>query len=703
MNRKPAIILAFLLSWVHFSSFATVPAPVLKNTPSSQNHSPLTPEPLDADLRRALDQAFKQSDILQALEPLLQPQKMKFEKKLGNLGQCNDYAKTRSWLEWRNSQEPCGEKKNPDEFRRYVIGALERTVTHILEKTGVVETILTHKAKSIDWLAIGTPGPSSDIDTVARDVGKQGEKYLPKIVAEVRAKSLFDALGLVLYGKPTGVAFDTESYIDVTDDLTKQSYEARIQKPLYKNLAITLAFTQVARQLHHGINLYNGKSHSLYTYNDFETQFAESKFIDILRDAHGFSEITFPAPDPAENIRKYLPIINYLAVKSATLPDELERAKIKGILATYFPESYFARESLAHVCYSDDRYSQLLLKLITSYWHTHTKEKSGGIPPDVIENLKGQTITPNPFIYSVSALENLGYFFHKLDKEKRPYEALKNASKYFFRVARAFAGYWKVKEEDIDHSSKPDKEKSQEERYVANLYQIASKLERLKRGFLPFSSPLYIESLLKGVRKSLNDAQIKEYANTLYALYSNIYMSQDDKLNSLKSMETVFQGLIKYDEQLKRFDLSEPSKNAPVVPIMRKKNMSAKNIKMGQQINQTIQDKSKASILELVSLMNLIVGIDNDSKNMKLQKIRKDSELQGLEAPTWNLARLNTLGNLTDVEFKAFLNDLVLFMRHTLEDFSQKNNVHQPIGLKQFAAQQIKAAMTPRQNQVPLK
>jgi hypothetical protein len=266
MNRKPVIILASLLCWVHFSSFATVPAPVLKHPHSSQNQPSLTPQPLDEGLREALDHAFEQKDILQALEPLLHPQKMKFERKLGNVGQCNDYAKTRSWLEWRNSQEPCGEKKNPDEFRRYVIGALERTVAHILEKTGSIEKIvtdnLTHKRRSIDWLAIGTPGPSSDIDTVARDVGKQGARYLPKIVAEVRAKSLFDALGLVLYGKPTGVAFDTESYIDVTDDLNKQSYEARIQKPLYKNLAITLAFTQVARQLQHGINLYNPKKSS---------------------------------------------------------------------------------------------------------------------------------------------------------------------------------------------------------------------------------------------------------------------------------------------------------------------------------------------------------------------------------------------------------------------------------------------------------
>jgi hypothetical protein len=424
----------------------------------------------------------------------------------------------------------------------------------------------------------------------------------------------------------------------------------------------------------------------------------------MLRDAHGFSEITFPAPDPAENIRKYLPIINYLAVKSATLPDELERAKIKGILATYFPESYFARESLAHVCYSDDRYSQLLLKLITSYWHTHTKEKADGIPPDVIENLKRQTITPNSFIYSVSALENLGYFFHKLDKEKRPYEALKNASKYFFRIARAFAGYWKVKEEDIGRPSRPENEKSPEERYVASLYQLASKLERLKRGFLPFSSPDYIEYLLKNIRKPLKDAQIKEGADTLYSLYNNIYMSQEDKLNSLKKMETIFQGLIKYDDQLKRFDLlNEPGKNAPVIPDMRKKTNVVKNIKMVNLVSKVIQDKSNAYVLDLVSLMNLIVGIDNDSKNMKLQKIRKDSELQGLEAPTWNLAHLNTIGNLTDVEFKSFLNNLVLFMRHTLEDFAQKNNVHQPIGLKQFAAQQIKAAMAPRQNQVPLR
>lgn len=679
MPMKKTIFLSTLLTCL-----------ALENTLANVDSPPIT--------RDSLEKAFAQKEgALDALIKLFYQKVPALQKKLQSFGDCNQNGHKKNWITWRNAPDVCGTNNStPDEFRRNVIKSLEDMTIEILEETQLIPASSNKntKKRQLSWLAIGTPGAMSDIDTVAQLTSSntdQKANTVPKIVAEVRAKSIFDALNLSLYGQPTNFSFDTESYIDVTDDLA-HGYLERIKSPLYQSLAITLAFTQIARQLSHGISMRTQKGESLvYTFDEFQQAFAQSSFAPLLEDGNAFAHTTAPRANSRDNIAAYLPIINSLATEIAKMPDDLQRAKLKGMLGTYFPESYFARESLAHVCYSDDSYSQLLLTLINQYRKNNGPQgDKEDIPPSVIEEFKKQTITPNAFIYTVSALENLGYFFHKLDHQERAFEAFKNASKYFFRITRALAGYWGVQEESME--AKPA---SPEAIYVSALYQLASQLERLKRGFLPFSSTKYIESVLKNVNKNLSDADIKANASTLYTLYHNIYLSRETKRQRLQKIAESFQGIISYDTNLNRFDVVDAVK-APTAPLFvpKQNKPSALSAEATQNLSQVIQFKANTSVWELVSLMNLAMGVDNDPRNLKIQKIRKDSELQTLPLPMWNAQKLGPIGDISNAELKAFLQNLVSFMKHTLEDFAKKHNfTPKNVALNTLANQQIARAV----------
>ncbi len=620
----------------------------------------------------------------------------KFKAKLESYQPCHANALTQSWTKpsklngplWRNETIKCGTESQltPDEFRRFVIKQFEKMTTKILINTKMIHP--GSSIKPLKWLAIGTFSPDSDIDTVANIFESSQNQFLRKIVAEVRAKSLFDALGIAMYNAPTGHNFDTESYIDVTVDLKKDEYEKRIKDPGYQNLAFTLALTQIARQLHHEIEIKNTK---IYSYDDFSGALRDSALIPLLTDAKKVASETAPKVDQKENIKEYLPIINHLAEKIAATSDHAKVSKLKGILGAYFPEAYYTREALAHVCYSDDRYSQVLLQMITDHLKNNNK-----ISPENIDDFKQKTITPNKFIYAVSALENLGYFFHKLDKKETPYEALKNASKYFFRIARALAGYWGVVfHYDTFSQSKETSDKAHKERlYVKNIFEIASKLERLKRGFLPFSSPKEAEQILANVdqafpsKKQLSAIQTKAkelekhlLAKQIYGLHIDLIATKAQKIETLKRLAGKYQSAIIWETN-------------------------------SFHIAKSISELQKPAALEFASLLNLIIGANSDNtpevlehKKAAEQKLKDNGVLN-----IWNITQpINStqpiaMKDVDPVKFKNFLNGLTLFIKHTLEDYQATSNPKFTFGAINLAtdakteieaAKASKAATTP--------
>ncbi len=228
---------------------------------------------------------------------------------------CHDNAKEKSWIQWRDDSSFCHDEKLPDDFRRLIVKQMNEASSGIIAQLSGIQTRSVHhdtnSNEAFQWAAIGTPGPASDIDTVANcKCCHHGNIH--KIVAETYVKSLFDALGVALYMKPTGVVFDTESYIDVTGDLKKEPYLERTKGSDYQNLAFTLGFVQIVRQLSHDIRIGEGSSQVTYTYADFANIWKDP-FGSMLTDAKAFECVTKPNSDAKENIREYLPIINHLA------------------------------------------------------------------------------------------------------------------------------------------------------------------------------------------------------------------------------------------------------------------------------------------------------------------------------------------------------------------------------------------------------
>ena len=227
-------------------------------------------------------------------------------------------------------------------------------------------------------------------------------------------------MGVAVFGDATGVIFDTESYIDVVDDL-KTGYEQSLSRKYYRNLELTLGFVQIARQLTHGIHTKDDVE--IFTWEDFRKIWNGSSLEGVLDDAFSFSQATSPKENLKENLEVYLPIANYLAQKYYFSSDR-EKPFVAGILGSYFPEAYYTKSSLAHVCYSDDRYGQLFLSLIQK----ELKDKET-ISSKRIAEIKSSEdfIKLTPFVYLVSSIENMGYFFHKLDKGSDFYSSLKNS------------------------------------------------------------------------------------------------------------------------------------------------------------------------------------------------------------------------------------------------------------------------------------
>lgn len=643
-----------------------------------------------------------------------------------------DQLKASDWtiLQLKNGQDIL-----PDHFRRLAMSSFERAVGAGLSGVHLVknpaELTVERKKRHIVWAAIGTPGPGSDIDTVA-NYHPDEEKPLPKIVIETMAKSLFDALGIAMYDQATGVNFDTESYIDVTADLDKAKYMERIRNPVYKNLGFTLALLQIVRQLEHGIYIQTEKDSphteekKVFDLVMLNKSWEKSSAKTLLVDATAAEATTRVDGTAKQKIEKYLPIINHLARKAGELEetDDLAASKIKGILGTYFPEAYYTREALAHVCYSDDRYSQLLLSKASDML-----KKGDTITEEDAAAFKASAITPDYFIYLVSALENFGYFLHKVNGDKSAYESLKESSKYLFRIARALAGYWAI---DVDaEMENPSRRvpnptvKDNRKQYIVTLFEIASKLERLKRGFLPFSS---IDDLKKAITKIENVFEGRmsdqehskrdranlfsnfKIASKIYSAHIDIFLSKQQKETKLKEVIEKMNLVVVWNEEKKMFDLAPgliESRTQEELDTEQERidGMSVKEKKAAASEKLKVAFK-RSSAMEFVSLLNLIIGIDNNSAGMKKQKMVEEAKLQqNTDFPNWRVNKQDSnvftfskerAFTASAAQLREFLKGLNSFLIYTTANYQKKNTfTFTPVGLNVLSGVEIAKAINP--------
>ena len=541
------------------------------------------------------------------------------QKALEAYGKCTENSHSQHWMQWRNSKEECGDGLSVDGFRRAVIQKhFTKAVNEALKALGLPQ---------VTWNAIGTQGSNSDIDIVACANDDENEQVK---LTEITAKILFDTLGVALYGKTTGETFDTESYVDVTKGLGEE-YKELIQDKAYQDLAFTLSQVQVFRQLEHPILF---KDKPIFSWKNYIDLWKNTPFLKIVSDAQRFNEYGKPLESSLENLGHYLPIAHHLSEAFYEAKTPLEQAIITSIQGTYFPEAYFTKESLKHVCYSDDRYSQFLLAHIRNKLETKdtltTEDVNAFIQK---EKLGGVT----PFVYAVSAGENIGYFLHKINETKDAFGALVDSSKYLFRVARALCSYM-----EIDTDAPPKKWENISQEYAYKLFEVSSKFERLKRGVLPFTTQKDIHNILYGALKSfkISTATLETLSHAIY----NLFMKQWAKTSVKK------EAMSDLGVDIHRFGAFWDDETASYE---------------ADDINDV---EKKEATQQLVALLNLAIGAE--SKIPEEQKSKERAALQETASlPLWQKdgeIKYKKVSEASFNDFKDFVVGLISFYRDVI-------------------------------------
>ena len=552
-------------------------------------------------------------------------------------GKCGDNAYSKLWSSWRNSPESCGSSRSVDDFRRTVV------LHHFTNAVNSALQVL--EAAPVTWTAIGTLGPGSDVDIVA--CAKEREQEGVKI-AEMRAKVLFDTLCVAIYGKTAGEAFDTECYVDVVYNL-RGDYRKLIQNKTYQNLAFTLSQVQVFRQLEHPISF---QGNPIFSWKNYIALWSNASFQHIVLDARRFNEYVKPREGALKNLGHYLPIAYQLAQAFHETHKAIAKAIIAGIQGTYFPEGYYTNEALKHVCYSDDRYSQLLLTLIRKELETRESLSIEDIEALIEkENLDGIT----PFVYAVSAGENLGYFLHKLHDAEDALSGLINASKYLFRVARALCSYLQI---DTDAPTKNWKDSSQE--YAYRLFEMSSKFERLKRGVVPFTTQQDIHKILYGSLKSfkISTARLETLSHAIYSLFIQNWSKLGVKKDEMSAL-----GI-----DVQRFGIFWDDESS------------------AYEVDAMNDGNKKDAAHKLAALLNLAIGVES-----KMSDEQVDREARALKKsvllPLWQKGgeiHYKKLSQVSAGDFKDFFVGLILFYRDIIIKDYAKTSKHtfKPLNLK---------------------
>jgi hypothetical protein len=550
---------------------------------------------------------------------------------------CAENSHSKQWLEWRYSRKKCEGELSVDGFRRAVIQQ------HFTE--AVNRALQALERSSVAWNAIGTQGPGSDIDIVAyaKEGGHEGVK-----ITEITAKVLFDTLCIALYGKTSGETFDTESYIDVTKDLGEK-YKKLIKDKDYQNLAFTLSQVQVFRQLEHPIVFQDAP---IFSWKNYMGLWKNTPFLTIVSDAQRFNEYGKPLDGALKNLGHSLPLVYRLSQAFYEVETPLKKAIVAGIQGTYFPEGYFTNESLKHVCYSDDRYSQLLLRLIQKKLET----KDSLTPEDIdalIQNESLEGITP--FVYAVSAGENIGYFLHKINDAQDVFGALVNASKYLFRVARALCSYMQ-----IDTDAPPRSWKNSAQEYAYRLFEVSSKFERLKRGVVPFTTQKDIQNILYGALKSfkVSTPSLEALSHAIYNLFMKQWAKSSVKKEAMSDLGV----------DIHRFGIFW-------------------NDESGAYEADDINDaKKREAAQKLLALLNLAIGSENkiseEQKNKETEALQKSALL-----PLWQKdgqIKYKKISQASVKDFRDFFVGLILFYRDVIiEDYAKTSrHTFNPLNLR---------------------
>jgi hypothetical protein len=426
------------------------------------------------------------------------------------------------WTIWRDKPRCEEGEQTPDQVRTALIKSkIFGLIAQSMDKDFSIQ--------GIKGTAIGTPGPRSDIDLSIDCTQCTLPNTIDGLRVTLLAKIMYDLLVIHLFDQGSGVLFDTETYIDPIPFMRKHYQNIRSNRH-YQNAAITLSQIQLARQLKHGLRL----GAESFTMKDY-LQHWPKMLLPLLKDAMLFEGLTHPLEDEIHNLARNVKIL-------ATLSKRLDRNEegayenflILGIMKTFFPESYYTNEALVDVCYGQTKYSQLFRR--------HVEEKlkdphSTGQLTDLTE-IYQELIVLDEFIFLVSALENLAYFFHKIDNQKSAEEALANAGKYYLRVVRSLISYWKINPDEFQKRSK----RSAGEKYATlyKHYQLAQHFERLKRKELPISTVEDVHNIFKNVISQFHIKQLdpEDISQETYTLFASVFATsvyKKERLDELMS------------------------------------------------------------------------------------------------------------------------------------------------------------------------
>jgi hypothetical protein len=259
-------------------------------------------------------------------------------------------------------------------------------------------------------------------------------------------------------------------------------------------------------------------------------------------------------------------------------------------------------------------------------------------------------------------------------------------------------------------------------------------LERLKRGFLPFSSIDDVQKIItkiqedfistkeKVIRGLMKENHANKYAGAttkklfnnallayrIYTVHLNIYLSKTEKETKLQEIAQSFGNMIRWRNN--QFDLAEESvmDGRPIKEIQKEQediDLMPTSPEKREKIKGKLEKffKKRAAALELASLFNLIIGIDNNTPAMQAQKnIEEQRFKEESKIPLWRSGassahevELLSTRTLTPEQFSSFLSKFNSFLKYTVDDYKTRKASKfkfSPVELKVKAVKEIDIA-----------
>jgi len=514
--------------------------------------------------------------------------------------------------------------------------------------------------------------------TKARD-DDQAVCSVQKDCGEIVAKVLFDLLMVHIFKSTSGEFFDAEAYTSPNDQINtywkplvertkKKELDADDRSELiqYVNVSLVLTQLQTVRFLDKPL-VYKGTT--ILSWPAFKLFWRGKRFSRLQRDAEHFAASTV-IKATSEDPRSQLTLHRLKDIVSLTqvIDEETNPAQIHQLnlmRQSYYPEAYYTNGAYLQVCYSDDPNSQAF---VTAATRELTQGHSILTHEDLaaIRRTEGLVALPS-FEYAISIAENLAYAIHKLKEgEDNPQDSLfirfLNASKYLLRVARGLEGYAKTNPGVVDV------------RHLKKLSDFSFQLERLKRGFPPFTSVKEIKHFLDTAFKTLEQASSKldagYYAEELCKIAFDLWATPEVKISKIRNMNFP---ISKFVIELRK---DKPGRKWFLV----ESRLIASAFK-----NDTSRQKAEAAS-RVALLLNYISGLETH-RNEVMKRATKAEQVQleeTLKVPFLNGGK--TLSDLKSTKaqadaFKTFVNGLIQMVHDVIQDLERKNGNYQSTGL----------------------